>query len=79
MTSEDLRAELEREPFSPIELHLVSGKSVPIPTPGTAFLLQNSVMVLRGKQPGKVSVEGYDVISLRNIERIESAGTHNGV
>jgi hypothetical protein len=81
MTSEDLRAELERDPFMPVDLHLVSGKTVRVAYPGDAVLLQNAVMVIRGKQPGKVSAEGYDIIALRNIERIESDGSpaRNGV
>jgi hypothetical protein len=73
MTSEDLRAELEREPFVPLRLHLVSGKSVRVASSSAAFLLQNALMLIRGKKPGKATVGGYDIISLRTIERIESA------
>jgi hypothetical protein len=70
MTSEDLRSELDREPFTPIRLHLVSGHSVEIRNARDAALLQNSVVVLHGFDPRFEEV-GYDVISLRNIERIE--------
>jgi len=45
---EDLRSELERHPFTPIRLHLVSGASFEIHQASDATLLQNAVMVLQG-------------------------------
>jgi len=71
MTYKDLEAEPERDPFLPVCLHLVSGKTMTIPAPGVAYLLQNAVLVLQNKRPGTVRLGGYDVISFRNIERIE--------
>jgi hypothetical protein len=66
MTSEDLRSELEKQPFVPLRLHLVSGKAIDVRHEWLAWMLQNSVLVLRPGPQG-----GYDVLSLRNIERIE--------
>jgi hypothetical protein len=74
MTSKDVEAELEKKPFTPLKVHLVSGKTIKIPSPNAAWLLQNTLMILRGNKPGKVTGEGYDVIALRNIERIELVG-----
>jgi hypothetical protein len=74
MISKDLEAELEKQPFVPLRLHLVSGKTVRISAPNAAWLLQNALMLLRGARPGRVKGEGYDVIALRNIERIEQIG-----
>ena len=71
MTSKDLENELDREPFVPLQLHLVSGKAVAIPAARAAWLMQNSVLVFQNIQPGRSRVDGYDVIALRNIERIE--------
>jgi hypothetical protein len=71
MTSEDLKAELEKDPFVPLRLHLVSGKVLKITWPGAAWLLQNSVLIMRNVKPGERGSDGYDVVSLRNIERIE--------
>ncbi len=65
MTSEDLRSQLERVPFRPLRLHLVSGISFDIRFPGNVTILQNTVMILQGRDPR------FDVIALRNIERIE--------
>lgn len=72
MTSEDVKSELDKEPFRPMRLHLVSGKTVDITRPGSAFMLQNVVMVLQPRPPGG-GESGYDLLSLRNIERIERA------
>ena len=71
MTSKDLEAELERQPFQPLRLHLVSGMSITIRNPSAAWLMQNTVMVLRHHKPNKLVGDGYDVVALRNIERIE--------
>lgn len=71
MTPKNVEAELERDPFIPLRLHLVSGKVVKVPAPGVAWLMQNSILVFQNVKPGKAKVGGYDVIALRNIERIE--------
>ncbi len=70
MTSKDLEAELSREPFIPLRLHLVSGKTVSIPSSGTAWLLQNALLVFQNVR-NHIRVGSYDVIAFRNIERIE--------
>jgi len=70
MTSEDLRSELERIPFAPFRVHLVSGKTVDVTARTVAQLLQNAVLLLDPpvdpKDPGS-----YNTVSLRNIERLE--------
>jgi hypothetical protein len=66
MTSEDVRSVLETEPFSPFRLHLVSGAIIDVPNPMLASMLQNAVMILHN--PPRT---GYDVVALRNIERLE--------
>ena len=69
MTSEDIRAELEKYPFRPIRLHLVSGKVVDVTITGAAWKMQNAIMVLQ--DPSGNITDRYDVVSLRNIERLE--------
>jgi hypothetical protein len=71
MTTKDIEAELQRDPFVPLALHLVSGKVLRVPNPGAAWLMQNAVLVFQNPHPGRVRVDGYDVVALRNIERIE--------
>jgi len=42
MTPEDIKQELEREPFVPLRLHLSSGQTMDILYTGTAWLRQNT-------------------------------------
>ena len=72
MTFEDIQQELERVPFHPVRLHLSSGKVMDIIQPGTAWLRQNTLLVVHPLKAGTVLVENeYDVIALRLIERIQ--------
>ena len=73
MTREEVKSELEKYPFNPFRLHLVSGHSVLIRMSRQAELMQNSVLVFQDKaqEDGEIL---YDVLSLRNIERIEQVG-----
>ena len=70
MTSEDVRSEIEREPFIPLRLHLVSGKTVDVLNVNDAAVLQNSVMIFPGKRD-RLRERDYHIVALRNIERIE--------
>ena len=69
MTSEDIRSELERQPFWPFRLHLVSGKEFDVRIPDNVFMLQNAVLVLQSTRSEEEP--GYDIFALRNIERLE--------
>ena len=71
MTSEDVLSELEKVPFVPFRLHLVSGKEVDVTHAGAAWMLQNAVVVLQDLAVGSEERGLYDVVALRNIERIE--------
>jgi hypothetical protein len=71
MTSQDFRSELEKQPFVPLRIHLVSGREVDVLWPNAAWMLQNAVLVFH--IPGNTAA-GYDVIALRNIERLEQIG-----
>ena len=71
MKEEELEAELDKEPFVPFRLHLVSGKTVDVLAPNAAHTLVNSMLVLRNPTLGRQKAEGYDVVSYENIKRIE--------
>jgi hypothetical protein len=77
MTAEDVRQELERNPFVPLRLHVASGQVMDIPHQGTAWVRQNTLLIVHPLQAGSAAIGGYDVIGLRLIERIEqiSEGT----
>jgi len=55
--------------FVPFRVHLVSGKAVEVTSPAAGWMLQNALLVLHDAPRGVDA--GYDVISLRNIERLE--------
>ena len=71
MTEKELIAEIQKEPFVPFRLHLVSGKVVDVLTPTAAHTLTNALLVLRNPTLGSPKAEGYDVVAYQNIERIE--------
>jgi hypothetical protein len=69
MTSEDIRSQLEKHPFVQFRLHLVSGKTFDVRNPSLVSLLSNAIMITQSHPRN-----GYDIISLRNIERLEELG-----
>lgn len=71
MTEDELIAELDKEPFQPFRIHLVSGKVLDVLAPSAAHPLGNSLLILRHPTLGTRKAEGYDVIAYENIERIE--------
>ena len=71
MTSGDIRQELERDSFVPLRLHLSSGKTIDIQYPGTAWIRQNTLLIVHPLRRGTQEIGGYDVAALRLIERIE--------
>ncbi|HYO08339.1 MAG TPA: hypothetical protein VER17_05160 [Tepidisphaeraceae bacterium] len=72
MTTEaEVMAELDKEPFQPFRLHMVSGKVFDVLAPNVAPPLKRSLLVLRNPVLGTRRADGYDVISHANTERIE--------
>jgi hypothetical protein len=71
MTSEDILQELEREPFVPLRLHLASGQKMDIEHPDSAFVRQNTLLIVHRLAPRSAAIGNYDVIAFRLIERIE--------
>jgi hypothetical protein len=78
MTTEDLRQEVEREPFVPLRLHLSSGKTIDIEHPNSAFVRQNTVLIVHRLAPRSAAIGNYDVVALRLIERIEQVDEGTG-
>jgi hypothetical protein len=70
MTSEDIESELNRYPFIPFRLHLVSGKTIDVRMSGLATMFRNAVLITHLKSEMEQD-PGYDMIALRNIERLE--------
>jgi hypothetical protein len=78
VTSEDIRSEIEKEPFIPFRLHLVSGKTVDVTMKRQVEMLQNAVLVFQ-RDAGPDGETLYDVMALRNIERLEQVGNQRGM
>ena len=76
MTSEDVLQELERDPFVPLRLHLSSGQKLDIRYAGTAWLRQNTILIVHPLKRGTAAIGNYDVVALRLIERIEQLNGH---
>jgi hypothetical protein len=74
MTPEDVNQELDREPFVPLRLHLSSGQKIEIEYPNSAFVRQNTLLVVHRLAPQTHAIGNYDVVALRLIERIEQVG-----
>jgi hypothetical protein len=68
MRRSEVQAEIEREPFMPIRLHLVSGKVIDVTSPGMAWMLDRAVLVFQEERGRDAR---YDVVSILNVERIE--------
>jgi hypothetical protein len=77
MTSEDVKQELERDPFVPLRLHLASGNTIDVPYPNTAWLRQNTIVIVHPLRRGTVEIGNYDVVALRLIEGIEQLNEAN--
>ena len=81
MTQEDVKQELDRDPFVPLRLHLSSGEKIDIEYPGSAFVRQNTLLIVHRLAPNTSAIGNYDVVALRLIERIttmEKGGTRRG-
>jgi hypothetical protein len=75
MTAEDIKQGLDRDPFIPLRLHLASGQKIEVEYPGTAWVRQNTLLVVHPIAPGTSQIGEYDVIALRLIERIEQVSS----
>ena len=71
MNEEHLLEEIGVEPFKPLRLHLVSGKTIDIHRADAAMPLRDRLLVFRNLAADVRRAEGYDVIAYSNIERIE--------
>ncbi len=65
-----LQREIERTPFQPLRIHLVSGKTVDLRYSGQGWMLEFELLLLQESRDRKR--EGlFDLISPLNVERIE--------
>ena len=72
MHKEDIRVELNRQPFIPLRLHLKNGKMFDVPFREVAHIVFSGLLVLIGLKEGTRSAKGYDRFAFEEIVRIES-------
>jgi hypothetical protein len=68
MTRKEVEEELNRDPFVPFRLHLVSGKSLDVNASGEGWMLEESILITRRRKNREPS---YNVVALVAIERLE--------
>jgi hypothetical protein len=71
MTDEQIKEELDIEPFKPLRLHLVSGKTLDVLRPDAVMPLRDRLLLFRNMAKSGRGAESYDIVSYQNIERIE--------
>jgi hypothetical protein len=71
MNPETLRLELNRDPFIPLRIHLVDGRTIEIRNPGLCFIARLSLYVFAAR-PHDALAEDVNVISLRGIVSVET-------
>ncbi len=66
-----LAAELDRDPFIPLRLHVSDGTTADIRNPGLAIISRLALYVFRIDRPRSSLAEDHHVISLRHIVSVE--------
>ena len=78
MLKEQVRAELGREPFVPLRLHLRNGATFDILFRDVARILSFGLLVFIGLKPGTRQAQSYDRFAFDDIVRIEQRPARSG-
>ena len=70
MDREAVRAEVDREPFVPLRLYLTKNRTFDVPIKKAAHMVYGGVLVFKGMNELKHTVEGYDRLAFEQIETI---------
>lgn len=71
MLKSEVKAELQREPFVPLRIHLTDGRHYDVPFREVAHLLGYGVLVFIGLKEGTHQAKSYDRFPFDHITRIE--------
>jgi hypothetical protein len=71
MTPEALRAELRRQPFMPLRIHLTDGKSYDVRHPEMVLVKQRELYIGTETSPGSGVAGECDLVSLLHVVRVE--------
>ncbi len=78
MLKEEIRAELTREPFVPLRLHLSDGRKFDVPFRDVAHIIASGVLVFIGLKEGTHQAKSYDRFGFDHIIRIEHRPARGG-
>jgi len=78
MKPESLAAELDRQPFIPLRLHLSDRPTLDVQNPGLCFIARLSLYVFVAR-PHASLAEDVRVISLRHIVSVETLSPQEAV
>lgn len=71
MTEERIKEEFEVDPFKPLRLHLVSGKTLDVLRPDQVMPLRDRLLYFINMAGEGRGAETYSIITYPNIERID--------
>jgi hypothetical protein len=72
MNPDALAAELDRDPFLPLRLHLSDGRTMEIQNPGLCFIARLALYAFRPGKRHSSLAEEVQVVSLRHIVSVET-------
>lgn len=71
MTAEAIDAELARDPYVPIRLHLSDGQTLDIFNSGLTMIAHNALYVARTDRPGSRIADDFKVVSVSHVVSLE--------
>ena len=77
MNPDALAAELDRDPFIPLRLHLSDGRRIDIMNPGLCFIARMALYFFRAR-PRESLAQDVEIISLRHIASVETLTRSRG-
>jgi hypothetical protein len=77
MSKDEIKAELARDPFVPLRLHLKNGQRVSVPFPEVVHVMNRDMLVVKGAKPGTRRAKGYVTFVFEDVIRIEQLRNGN--
>ena len=79
MDKEEIRTELNRDPFIPLQMRMTNGRKVEIPFRDVARMIFSGVLVFKGLKEGSHQVKGFDVFPYEDILDFEKRPNKKGL
>jgi hypothetical protein len=72
MTREEVKAELDREPFLPLRIYHRDGRVFLVRNPKEVWVLGTALFIAYPERPGSRAITGHDLVSYIHIDRVET-------